>query len=700
MERDITSGRNVADSTNENFKSEMAYKAVPSPYSTSRSTDRKLLSKAWIEERPRISRYSPSRGFYTRTPHRPQRPKKIVKTIWVKKGSTVGSQAVLPQTVKKSAMISPKQTWKPKGNYLDSVNRGNPREDLKTMLSFDCGCSGSMTGDKDKLSDFKEFKGGYVAFGNDSKGGRISGKGTIKTSCLDFEKVSYVEELKFNLLSVSQICDKKHNVNLQRPSSLITPVWHVERVNSTGILQEDEERTSTRITLDEFLCQERKSKENIALPKERPQQNGVAKERIGLLIEAAELLGVESNARRTASIPSYKKVWLLCDRPERQKTRRRVVISDEVIAPVCPILSNKTLSGICIFHGFMSIRWKSKVPILIWQEHPEDVYVKHPPGLKILFIQIRIDRFVKGTLSPCIKPQEHDLMQKDQDEFPWVNSHSLVTSIKHSNGGLMNDVSVLTAFKTRHNVCCLSVCKIFKSLQRFPIYKASKALSWDDEPIAIFEGRITYKVLVIQEKKSTSPHSRASSFSKGCSWHSYSKFCSNSKVPALILKGTASVQGTASFHDTVHSQGTAELQRTADFQGTAESHDAASIPKSPNDFTPTDASQTSGGDEGLLDIYALNREVKRLKKQTLSQAKQILKLKAKLKKLSKFVQPVVKYHALWVENQKLKPAKETDKEAKEESVLQLNWENKGENLSEEAQCQEDVTTHHFADVYC
>ncbi|GKG30737.1 hypothetical protein Tco_0423225, partial [Tanacetum coccineum] len=66
--------------------------------------------------------------------------------------------------------------------------------------------------DKDKLSNFKAFKGGYVAFGNDSKGGRISRKGTIKTSCLDFEKVSYVEELKFNLLSISQICDKKHNV--------------------------------------------------------------------------------------------------------------------------------------------------------------------------------------------------------------------------------------------------------------------------------------------------------------------------------------------------------------------------------------------------------------------------------------------------------------------------------------------------------
>ncbi|GJX86043.1 putative ribonuclease H-like domain-containing protein [Tanacetum coccineum] len=90
--------------------------------------------------------------------------------------------------------------------------KGNPEEELKDHAIIDSGCSGSMTGDKDKLSDFKDYKGGYVAFGNDPKGGRITGKGTIKTSCIDFENVSYVKELKFNLLSVSQICDKKHNV--------------------------------------------------------------------------------------------------------------------------------------------------------------------------------------------------------------------------------------------------------------------------------------------------------------------------------------------------------------------------------------------------------------------------------------------------------------------------------------------------------
>ncbi|GJV38683.1 putative reverse transcriptase domain-containing protein [Tanacetum coccineum] len=90
---------------------------------------------------------------------------------------------------------------RPRFSSYSPFDQGQIQKISRTMLSLTVDAR-SMTGDKDKLSDFKEFKGGYVAFGNDSKGGRISGKGTIKTSCLDFEKVSYVEELKFNLLSV------------------------------------------------------------------------------------------------------------------------------------------------------------------------------------------------------------------------------------------------------------------------------------------------------------------------------------------------------------------------------------------------------------------------------------------------------------------------------------------------------------------
>ncbi|GJT17001.1 hypothetical protein Tco_0875707, partial [Tanacetum coccineum] len=51
----------------------------------------------------------------------------------------------------------------------------------------DSGCSRHMTGNIAYLSDFKEFDGGYVTFGGEAHGGRISGKGTLKTDSLDFE---------------------------------------------------------------------------------------------------------------------------------------------------------------------------------------------------------------------------------------------------------------------------------------------------------------------------------------------------------------------------------------------------------------------------------------------------------------------------------------------------------------------------------
>ncbi|GJV45096.1 putative ribonuclease H-like domain-containing protein, partial [Tanacetum coccineum] len=76
----------------------------------------------------------------------------------------------------------------------------------------DSGCSRHMTGNIAHLLDFKDFDGGYVTFGGGAYGGRISGKGTIKTDNLDFDDVYFVKELKFNLFSVSQMCDKKNYV--------------------------------------------------------------------------------------------------------------------------------------------------------------------------------------------------------------------------------------------------------------------------------------------------------------------------------------------------------------------------------------------------------------------------------------------------------------------------------------------------------
>nr|GEZ36346.1 hypothetical protein [Tanacetum cinerariifolium] len=67
----------------------------------------------------------------------------------------------------------------------------------------------------------KELNGRYVAFGGNPKGGKISGKGKIKTGKLDFDDVYFVKELKFNIFSVSQMCDKKNSVLFTNTECLV-----------------------------------------------------------------------------------------------------------------------------------------------------------------------------------------------------------------------------------------------------------------------------------------------------------------------------------------------------------------------------------------------------------------------------------------------------------------------------------------------
>nr|GEZ76772.1 ribonuclease H-like domain-containing protein [Tanacetum cinerariifolium] len=89
---------------------------------------------------------------------------------------------------------------------------GNPLYALKDKGVIDSRYSRHMIGNMSYLSDFEELNGGYVAFGGNPKGGKIFGKGKIKTGKLDFKDVYFVKVLKFNLFSVSQMCDKKNRV--------------------------------------------------------------------------------------------------------------------------------------------------------------------------------------------------------------------------------------------------------------------------------------------------------------------------------------------------------------------------------------------------------------------------------------------------------------------------------------------------------
>nr|GEY07226.1 ribonuclease H-like domain-containing protein [Tanacetum cinerariifolium] len=93
-----------------------------------------------------------------------------------------------------------------------TIKQGNPQMDLQEKGAIDSGCSRYMTGNMSYFTDYEEIDRGYVAFGGNPKGGKITSKGTIKTGELDFENVYFVKELKFDHFSVSQMCDKKNSV--------------------------------------------------------------------------------------------------------------------------------------------------------------------------------------------------------------------------------------------------------------------------------------------------------------------------------------------------------------------------------------------------------------------------------------------------------------------------------------------------------
>ncbi|GKC34658.1 putative ribonuclease H-like domain-containing protein [Tanacetum coccineum] len=116
-----------------------------------------------------------------------------------------------PKTEKKNIQVSNGLGPQKELIFLSNVH-GNPQMDLQDQGVIDSGCSRNMTRNTSYLTDYEEIDGGYVAFGGNPKGGKITRKCTIKTGSLDFKNVYFMRELKFNLFSVSQMCDKKNSV--------------------------------------------------------------------------------------------------------------------------------------------------------------------------------------------------------------------------------------------------------------------------------------------------------------------------------------------------------------------------------------------------------------------------------------------------------------------------------------------------------
>ncbi|GJY31624.1 putative ribonuclease H-like domain-containing protein [Tanacetum coccineum] len=199
-------------------KKGLGYNVVPPPHHLIYNAPTKLdLSYSGLDEfkEPEFKSYGPrDSNLESNIDKKSDNSKENTDDSLVKEQvfKNENSSIVSPLNVDKETMPRAVNTARPYTTLVNAVRakRGKPQLDDKGFV--DSGCSRHMTGNIAYLSDFKEFDGGYVTFGGGTYGGRISGKGSLKTNCLDFKDVYFVNELKFNLFSVSQMWDKKNYV--------------------------------------------------------------------------------------------------------------------------------------------------------------------------------------------------------------------------------------------------------------------------------------------------------------------------------------------------------------------------------------------------------------------------------------------------------------------------------------------------------
>ncbi|GKC79640.1 putative ribonuclease H-like domain-containing protein, partial [Tanacetum coccineum] len=194
-----------------------------------------------------------------------------------------------PKTTVYSARPMPKavNTARPNSVVVNAVRANQGHLQKEDQGYVDSGCSSHMTGNMSYLSDFREFDRGYVAFGGGAKGGRITGKRTLKTvlcfvlspdfKLADESRVLLKVPRKNNMYSV----DMKNIVPKESLTCLVAKatldesmIWH------------------RRLVMSEF-CEKKGIKREFSVAR-TPQQNGVAERINWTLIEASRTMLADS----------------------------------------------------------------------------------------------------------------------------------------------------------------------------------------------------------------------------------------------------------------------------------------------------------------------------------------------------------------------------------------------------------------------
>nr|GEU35065.1 retrovirus-related Pol polyprotein from transposon TNT 1-94 [Tanacetum cinerariifolium] len=182
---------------------------------------------------------------------------------------------------------------------------GNPQHALKDKGVIDSGCSRHMIGNMFYLSNFEELNGGYVTFGGNPKGGKISGKADENQVLLRVHRENnmYNVDLKSIVPSGDLTC-LFAKTTLDESNLWHRRLSHINFKTMNKLVKENHLSLKVKIIITdngtEFknndlnqFCEMKGIKKEFSVPR-TPQQNGIDERKNRTLIEAARTMLADS----------------------------------------------------------------------------------------------------------------------------------------------------------------------------------------------------------------------------------------------------------------------------------------------------------------------------------------------------------------------------------------------------------------------
>ncbi|GJR80227.1 putative ribonuclease H-like domain-containing protein [Tanacetum coccineum] len=328
------------------------------------------------------------------------RPKAVLNAV---KGNQVNA-------VKASACW----VWKPK-------TKGNPQMDLQDKGVIDSGCSRHITRNMSYLINYEEIDGGYVAFGGNPKGGKITSRATSDESKLWHRRLGHInfktmnKLVKENLAGAIDFGCRFHSPmasaepgysNLHAYKYQLISLHHIQNCLFTCFLSQEEPKKLQEVWTLVELPNGKRAIGTKWIFRNKKDERGIM---------------IKYKARFVAQ--GY--------------TQEEWIDYDEVFAPVARIEAIRLFLAYASFKDFVVYQMDVKSAFL-YGKIEEEVYVCQPPGFEDPnFLDRIIDDIIFGSTKKSLCTEFEKMTHKKfQMSFMGELTFFLGLQVKHKEDGI------------------------------------------------------------------------------------------------------------------------------------------------------------------------------------------------------------------------------------------------------------------------